>query len=86
MAKGQTTCVSNAKLKHLLKLADTYIIKTENGEWDVPRGTYQSIKKASDNVKEEMFKQSRQTRKTMDIKYVSDPERRGVVGKENVKG
>ncbi len=76
MAKGPTTNVSNAKLKHLLKLADTYCIKAENGEWDVEKGTYQAIKKAVDNVKTEMFKQSRQRRKTMKIDYIADQERR----------
>ena len=76
MAKGQTTAVSNAKLNHLLKLADTYCIKAENGEWQVERGTYQAIKKAVSRVKTEMFKQSRQRRKTMNIEYVADQERR----------
>ena len=85
MAKGPTTEVSNAKLKHLIKLAETFCIKAEDGEWDVQSGTYQSIKKAVDHVKIEMSKQDRQRRRTMDITYVHDPERREMVGRENTK-
>ena len=85
MAKGPTTKVSNAKLKHLIKLAETFCIKAEDGEWDVQPGTYQFIKKAVDHVKIEMSKQDRQRRRTMDILYVQDPERRETVGRENTK-
>ena len=85
MAKGPTTEVSNAKLKHLIKLAETFCIKAEDGEWDVQSGTYQFIKKAVDHVKIEMSKQERQRRRTMDITYVQDPERREMVGRENTK-
>ena len=76
MSKGQRISVSTAKLNQLLKIADTYLIKAENGEWVVPKGTYQAIKKASDHVKTEIFKQSRQKRKTMNIEYVADEEQR----------
>ncbi len=85
MSKGQRTSVSNAKLKHLLKLADAYIIKVENGEWEVPRGAYKQTKSAADHIKTEMFKQSRQTRKTMDIKYVAEQERRRIISEENLR-
>ena len=51
MAKGPTTSVSNAKLNHLLKIADTYCIKAEKGEWEVEKGTYQAIKKHIESVK-----------------------------------
>tara|TARA_B100000965_G_scaffold312596_1_gene272414 strand:+ start:618 stop:881 length:264 start_codon:yes stop_codon:yes gene_type:complete len=86
MAKGPTTNVSNAKLNHLLKLADTYCIKAENGEWQVEKGTYSAIKKSADNIKMEMFKQSRQRRRTMNIDFVQDEERRRLIGKENTEG
>ena len=85
MAKGPTTKVSNAKLRHLIKLADTYCIKVENGEWQVQSGTYQNIKQSVDHVKTEMFKQDRQRRRTMDISYVEDLERREMVGKQNTQ-
>ena len=85
MAKGPTTIVSNAKLNHLLKLADTYCIKAENGEWQVEKGTYQAIKKAVSNVKTEMFKQSRQRRKTMNIGFVEDLERRQAIAMSNTQ-
>ena len=73
--KVQTTRISNAQLKHLLKLADTCQIKAENGEWKLETGTYQSIKKAAGHVRCEMAKQQRQTRRTMNIEVISDPER-----------
>ena len=76
MAKGPTTNVSNAQLKHLLKLADTFQFKAENGEWKLEKGTYQSIKKAASHVRCEMAKQQRQTRKTMNIEVMIDQERR----------
>ena len=85
MAKGPTTNVSNAKLNHLLKLADTYIIKMEKGEWQGESGTYQAIKKAVDHTKTEMFKQSRQRRRTMNIEYIADEERRGRISEENLR-
>ena len=85
MSKGPTTNVSNAKLNHLLKLADTYCIKAENGEWQGEKGTYAAIKKSVDNIKMEMFKQSRQRRRTMNIDYVQDEERRAIVGQENTR-
>ena len=85
MAQGQRTSVSNAKHNQLLKIADTYLIKAENGECAVPKGTQQSIKKATDHVKTEMFKQSRQRRKTMNIEYVADEERRGLISQENLR-
>ena len=75
MAKVQKTKVNNAQLNHLLKLADTYIIKMENGEWHGESGTYRAIKKAVEHTKTEMFKQSRQRRKTMRIEAVQDTER-----------
>tara|TARA_B100001175_G_scaffold308693_1_gene309419 strand:+ start:125 stop:388 length:264 start_codon:yes stop_codon:yes gene_type:complete len=86
MAKGPTTNVSNAKLKHLLKLADTYCIKAENGEWQVEKGTYAAIKKSVDNIKMEMFKQSRQRRRTMNIDFVQDEERRQMISRANTEG
>tara|TARA_B100001996_G_C18124454_1_gene386467 strand:- start:108 stop:389 length:282 start_codon:yes stop_codon:yes gene_type:complete len=73
--KVQTTSISNAQLKNLLKLADTCQFKTENGEWKLEKGTYHSIKKAAGHVRCEMAKQQRQTRKTMNIEVISDPER-----------
>ena len=85
MAKGPTTNVSNAKLDHLLKLADTYCIKAENGEWDVEPGTYKAIKKAVDHVKMEQFKQARQRRLTMNIDYIADEERRQTIAKSNTQ-
>mgnify|MGYP001248949320 FL=1 len=83
MSKGPTTNVSNAKLNHLLKLADSYMIKMENGEWAGESGTYHAIRKSVDHVKTEMFKQSRQRRRTMKIDYVQDEERRRMIGMEN---
>ena len=77
--------VSNAKLDQLLKLADTYCIKAENGEWDVEPGTYKAIKRAVDHVKMEQFKQSRQRRRTMNINYVEDEERRQTIAKSNTQ-
>tara|TARA_B100000427_G_C15037966_1_gene389830 strand:+ start:236 stop:505 length:270 start_codon:yes stop_codon:yes gene_type:complete len=85
MSKGQRTSVSNTKLNHLLKLADTYCINVENGVWDVPQGTYQAILKSVNHVKTEMFKQSRQRRKTMNIEYVADEERRAIVSQQNLR-
>ena len=85
MAKVQTTKVSNTKLNHLLKLADTYLIKMENGEWKGEQGTYQDMKKAVDHTKSEMAKQSRQRRKTMNIEYSPDIERRGIIGEHNTR-
>ena len=83
MSKGPTTNVSNAKLNHLLKLADSYMIKMENGEWAGESGTYHAIRNSVDHVKTEMFKQSRQRRRTMKIDYVHDEERRRMIGMEN---
>ena len=85
MAQGQRTSVSNSQLKYLLTLADTYCIKVEDGEWEVESGTYKFIKKATNHVRMEMAKQSRQRRKTMNIQYVADEERRGLIGKENLR-
>ena len=85
MAKGPTTRVSNTKLKHLIKLAETFCIKAENGEWAVESGTYQAILKSVDHVKTEMAKQDRQRRRTMNITYVQDPERREMVGQQNTR-
>ena len=85
MAKVQTTKVSNTKLNHLLKLADTYLIKMENGEWSGNPVTYKEIKKSVEHSKSEMFKQSRQRRKTMNIEYIPDIERRGIIGEHNTR-
>ena len=85
MAKGPTTKVSNAKLKHLIKLGETYCIKAEDGEWEVEPGTYQAILKSVDHVKTEMAKQDRQRRRTMNISYVQEPERRQMVGQQNTQ-
>ena len=85
MAKVQTTKVSNTKLNHLLKLADTYLIKMENGEWSGNPVTYKEIKKSVEHSKSEMFKQSRQRRKTMTIEYIADEERRGFIGDHNTR-
>ena len=74
--KVQTTRIANVHLKHLLKLADTYQFKAENGEWKLEAGTYQSNRKAAEHVRCEMAKQHRQTRRTMNIEVISDPERR----------
>ena len=73
--KVQTTSISNTQLKHLLKLADTCQFKAENGEWKLETGTYQSIKKAAGHVRCEMAKQQRQTRRTMNIEVITEPER-----------
>ena len=85
MAKVQKTKVNNAQLNHLLKLADTYIIKMENGEWHGESGTYRAIKKAVEHTKTEMFKQSRQRRRTMNIEYIIDQERRGIISEANTR-
>ena len=85
MAKTQKTQVNNAKLNHLLKLGDTYLINAENGVWQVEKGTYQAIKKAVEHVKTEMFKQSRQRRRTMNIEYIADQERRGIISEANTR-
>tara|TARA_B100000700_G_C14488798_1_gene598595 strand:+ start:277 stop:540 length:264 start_codon:yes stop_codon:yes gene_type:complete len=85
MSKGPTTKVSNAKLNHLLKLADTYCMNAEDGVWQVEKGTYQAIKKSVNHVKTEMFKQSRQRRRTMNIEYIADEERRIMVSQENLR-
>ena len=85
MAKTQKTQVNNAKLNHLLKLGDTYLINAENGVWQVEKGTYQAIKKAVEHVKTEMFKQSRQRRRTMNIEYIVDQERRGIISEANTR-
>ena len=45
----------------------------------------QNIKQSVDHVKTEMFKQDRQRRRTMDISYVEDLERREMVGKQNTQ-
>lgn len=83
MAKGPTTVVSNAKLQQLIKLAETFCIKAEDGEWEIEPGTYKAILSSVEHVKTEMFKQQRQRRRTMNISYVQDPERRKIVGKQN---
>ena len=85
MAKGQRTSVSNAQLKHLLKLANTFRIMAEDGKWQVEPGTYQFIKKAEEHVRLEMEKQSPQRRKTMNIQYVADEERRGIISQQNLR-
>ena len=85
MSKTQKTQVNNAKLNHLLKLGDTYLINAENGVWQVEKGTYQAIKKAVEHVKTEMFKQSRQRRRTMNIEYIADEERRGIISEANTR-
>ena len=71
----QTTKIANVHLKHLLKLADTCQFKAENGEWKLEAGTYQSNKKAAEHVRCEMAKQQRQTRRTMNIEVITEPER-----------
>jgi len=85
MAKGPTTKVSNAKLEHLIKLAETFCIKAEDGEWNVEPGTYKAIVRALDHAKTEMFKQQRQRRRTMNIEFVEDVERRTIIAKENTQ-
>ena len=85
MAKTQKTQVNNAKLNHLLKLGDTYLINAENGVWQVEKGTYHAIKKAVEHVKTEMFKQSRQRRRTMNIEYIVDQERRAIISEANTR-
>ena len=85
MSQGQRTSVSNAQLKHLLKLSDAYEIKAESGEWEVEKGTYQAIKKAGEHVRCEMAKQSRQRKRTMNITYIPEVERRGMISEENLR-
>jgi len=74
-SKPQSTKIYNTQLKQILKLIDTYCIKVEDGAWDVEGGTYEFIKRAGQHVRCEMAKQSRQTRKTMRINVVEDPDR-----------
>jgi len=82
MSKVQTTRISNAQLKHLLKLADTCCIKAENGVWKLQPGTLDSISKAAGHVRCEMEKQKRQRRRTMDIDWITDPEQQMVLARE----
>tara|TARA_A100001391_G_scaffold183841_1_gene151365 strand:- start:344 stop:616 length:273 start_codon:yes stop_codon:yes gene_type:complete len=72
--KPLKTTVNNKHLTNVLKLVDTYQIKTEKGEWEVEKGTYQAIIKAGEHFRCEMAKQSRQRRKTMKINVITDPE------------
>tara|TARA_R100000234_G_C4846772_1_gene113438 strand:- start:52 stop:315 length:264 start_codon:yes stop_codon:yes gene_type:complete len=85
MSKVQKTLINNARLNHLLKLADTYLIKMENGEWSGNPVTYKEIKKSVEHSKSEMAKQSRQRRKTMTIEYIPEIERRGIIGEHNTR-
>ena len=85
MSKAQKTQVNNAQLNHLLKLGDTYLINAENGVWQVESGTYRAIKKAVEHTKTEMFKQSRKRRRTMNIEYIVDQERRGIISEANTR-
>ena len=85
MAKGPTTEVSNTKLEFLIKVGETFCIKAENGEWEVPAGTYKSMLGAVSHCKSEMAKQARQRRRTLNINYVDDHERRAYVASENTK-
>jgi hypothetical protein len=85
MTKGPTTIVSNAKLEQLIKLAETFCIKAEDGEWDVEPGTYKAIIRAVDHAKTEMFKQQRQRRRTMNIGFVEDLERRQAIARSNTQ-
>ena len=84
MAKANTTVVHTKKLEELIKVGETYCIKAENGEWKVEAGTYKAVLAAVDHSKAEICKQSR--RRTMNIDFVDDHERRASVAKENVKG
>lgn len=86
MSKGPTTNVSNSKLEQLIKLAETFCIKAEDGEWNVEPGTYKAIIRAVDHAKAEMFKQQRQRRRTMNIEFVEDVERRSMIARENTQG
>ena len=83
MAKAQTTVVHTKKLEHLIKVAETYCIKAENGEWKVESGTYKNVLAAVDHSKAEICKQSR--RRTMNIDTNVDHECRDQVAKENTK-
>ena len=85
MAKGPTTEVSHAKLDYLIKVGETFCIKAENGEWEVPSGTYKSMLGAVSHCKTEMAKQAKQRRRTLNINYVDDHERRPSVASENTK-
>ena len=73
------------KVETLLKLAETYCIKAENGEWQIEPGTYKAMKKAVDYVKTEQYKQTRQRRRTMNIDFVADEERRMSIARHNTK-
>ena len=75
MSKAQRTSVGNTHLKNVLKLLDTYQFKIENGEWQGETGTYQDLKRAGEHFRCEMAKQTRQTRKTMNISVIIDPEK-----------
>ena len=85
MAEAKTTVVHTKKLEHLIKVAETYCIKAENGEWKVEPGTYKNVLGAVKHSKEEIFKQDRQRRRTMNIDTNVDPEIRDQVAKENTR-
>ena len=74
MSKAQRTSVGNTHLKNVLKLLDTYQFKLENGVWQGEPGTYQALKRAGEHIRCEMAKQTRQTRRTMNISVITDPE------------
>jgi hypothetical protein len=85
MAQAHTTTVQNKKLEHLIKVAETFCIKAENGEWKVESGTYKNVLGAIEHTKSEICKQSRQRRRTMNIDTNIDHECRDQVAKENTK-
>ena len=57
----------------------------EDGKWKVEPGTYKLVKAAEQHVRCEMAKQASQTRRTMNIEYVADEERRSMVSQENLR-
>lgn len=74
------------KVETLLKVAETYCIKAENGEWQIEPGTYKSMKSAVNYVKTEQFKQTlNQRKRTLNIGYIADEERRDYIARQNTK-
>ena len=82
MSKVQTTSVSNAQLKVVVKLCETTIHKAEKGEWKMHLGTLDSIGKAAGHIRCEMQRQKPPSRKTMMIENITDPEQQMVLANE----
>jgi hypothetical protein len=84
--KNPPLLLAYTKVETLLKVAETYCIKAENGEWQIEPGTYKSMKSAVNYVKTEQFKQAaRQKRRTLNIDFIADEERRDSIARHNMK-